>query len=157
MLQSRVLSGQRAAFRQQPLNTPCRSRRPLATVAAKVSLAPLVDQLKADQLKPGVPEIHIGDSVRLGVVVQEGKGKTRQQRLDGTVIAMAGSGSNKTVTVRRIFQGVGIEMVFQPHSQVVGSVEVMRRGKVRRSKLYYLRERTGKNARLKELITKKAE
>ena len=154
-MQSRVLSGQRAATSARPLRpTACR-RAPLVTQAAKVPLAPLVDAFKADQLKAGLPDVRVGDSVRLGVVVQEGKGKTRQQRLDGTVIARAGSGSNRTITVRRIFQGVGIEMNVLLHSPVLGSIEIVRRGKVRRAKLFYLRERTGKNARLKELIPAK--
>lgn len=82
---------------------------------------------------PAIPhaQVHIGDTVRLGLTVSEGKGKTRTQRLEGVVIAQSGSGSNTTVTVRRVFQGVGVEMNFHLHSPVLGSLEVLRRAKVR--------------------------
>lgn len=85
----------------------------MPVVRASAKLHPLVESFKEEQLKSTMPEIHIGDSIKVGLLVQEGKGKTRTQKLDGTVIAEAGSGSNKTITVRRIFQGVGIEMNFQ--------------------------------------------
>lgn len=83
--------------------------------------------------------------------VQEAK-SSRVQRVEGTVIAMAGTGSGQTMVVRRIFQGVGVELSIMLHSPVLSSVEVVRRGKVRRAKLYYLRELTGKSARLKEIF-----
>ncbi len=130
-------------------------RHSTVCASSRKGLAPLIDELKAAQLKPSLPEIHVGDNVRLGVLVVEGKGKSRTQRLDGTVIREAGTGSTKTITVRRIFQGVGIEMNFPVHSPNVNSIEVLRRGRVRRAKLYYLRDRTGKNARLKELLGKR--
>jgi large subunit ribosomal protein L19 len=112
---------------------------------------PQVDDLKRSQLKKDLPEVQIGDSVKVGLLVQEAK-SSRVQRIDGTVIAMAGTGSGKTVVVRRIFQGVGIELSIMLHSPVLSSIEVVKRGKVRRAKLYYLRELTGKSARLKEIF-----
>jgi large subunit ribosomal protein L19 len=133
---------------------PSRSSRVQPVTVAKARLAPLVDELKKDQLRTDLPSVEIGDTVRLGVTVQESKGKTRTQRLEGVVIAMSGRGSNRTVTVRRIFQGVGMELNFHLHSQVCSTVEVVRRAKVRRAKLYYLRERTGKSARLTERFVK---
>jgi large subunit ribosomal protein L19 len=90
-----------------------------------------VDDLKKAQLRTDLPDIHIGDTVRVGLVVQEAK-SARVQRVEGTVIAMAGSGSGRTMVVRRIFQGVGVEMSVMVHSPVLSSVEVVRRGKVRR-------------------------
>eukprot|EP00877_Chromochloris_zofingiensis_P006522 jgi/Chrzof1/2122/Cz11g03120.t1 len=145
----------RAVCQQQPRPFVAAHSRRMPVVRASAKLHPLVESFKEEQLKSTMPEIHIGDSIKVGLLVQEGKGKTRTQKLDGTVIAEAGSGSNKTITVRRIFQGVGIEMNFQIHSPVIASLEVTRRSRVRRAKLYYLRERTGKDARLKELIVKK--
>jgi large subunit ribosomal protein L19 len=97
----------------------------------------------------------VGDSVKVGLAVQEGKGKTRTQKLEGVLIADDSAGVNKTVTFRRIFQGVGIELVLPVHSPIVQSIEVLRNGRVRRSKLYYLRDRVGKAAKLKEVLAKK--
>jgi large subunit ribosomal protein L19 len=122
---------------------------------AKAGLVPLVEQFKKDQLRKDLPDIQIGDSIRMGLTVQEGKGKTRTQRLEGVVIAMSGTGSNRTMTVRRVFQGVGMEMNFHMHSPVCSTVEIIRRSKVRRAKLYYLRELKGKSARLKERFDRK--
>jgi len=104
--------------------------------------------MRADPL----PQVRIGDTVRVGVAVQEGKGKTRTQRLEGTIIAEAGTGNGKSVTLRRIFQGVGIELKCPLHAPAVQSIEIVKRGRVRRAKLYYLRDRQGKAARLKEVV-----
>jgi large subunit ribosomal protein L19 len=119
-------------------------------------LLPLIEDLTAQQQKPGLPTIRVGDGVRLGVLVQEGKGKTRTQRVEGTVIATSGTGAAETFTTRRVFQGVGVELTVPVCAPVLGSVEVTRRGRVRRAKLYYLRDRQGKNARLRELLGVKA-
>lgn len=119
-------------------------------------LLPLIQDLTAQQQKPGLPTIRVGDGVRLGVLVQEGKGKTRTQRVEGTVIATSGTGAAETFTTRRVFQGVGVELTVPVCAPVLGSVEVTRRGRVRRAKLYYLRDRQGKNARLRELLGAKA-
>ena len=103
-----------------------------------------------DSLKSDAPVIEIGDTVKVYVKIREGE-KERIQMFEGTVIACKGSGVSATFTVRRVSYGVGVERVFPLHSPVVESVEVVRQGRVRRSKLYYLRDRVGKAARVKEI------
>lgn len=102
-----------------------------------------------ESLKAQVPEFSIGDTVRVHVKIREGE-RERIQIFEGTVIARRGSGVSETFTVRRVSYGVGIERVFPIHSPNVADVQVVRRGKVRRSKLYYLRDRVGKAAKVKE-------
>jgi large subunit ribosomal protein L19 len=109
----------------------------------------IIRSIEAEQLKSDLPTIHVGDTVRVGVRIREG-GKERIQPYEGTVIAMRNGGINETITVRRIFQGVGVERVFLLHSPRVASIKVLRRGKARRAKLYYLRDRVGKATRLKQ-------
>ncbi len=104
-----------------------------------------------DSIKETLPEFNIGDTVRVGVRIREGKNE-RIQMFEGTVIAIKGSGVSKTFTVRRLSYGVGVERVFPLHSSNVDSVKVIRKGKVRRAKLYYLRDRVGKAAKVKEDI-----
>jgi len=107
----------------------------------------IVDQLEAQQSKKEIPAVRPGESVRVHVKVVEGE-KERTQIFEGIVIGMAGRGNRATFTVRKISYGVGVERIFPLHSPRVEKVEVMSRGKVRRAKLYYLRERSGKAARL---------
>ena len=102
-------------------------------------------------MKKELPSFSIGDTVKVGVSIREGKTE-RVQMFEGTVIAIKGSGISKTFTVRRVSYGVGVERVFPLHSANVDSVEVIRKGKVRRAKLYYLRDRVGKAAKVKEDI-----
>ena len=97
------------------------------------------------------PGFSIGDTVRVDVKIREGE-RERIQAYEGTVIAKKGSGVAETFTVRRVSYGVGVERVFPLHSPNVAAVKVVRNGKVRRSKLYYLRDRVGKAAKVKELI-----
>ena len=104
---------------------------------------------EAEQLKSDLPEIFVGDTVRVGVRIREGN-KERVQPYEGVVIAKRHGGLNETITVRRIFQGIGVERVFMLHSPQVASVKVERRGKVRRAKLFYLRDRVGKATRVKQ-------
>ncbi|MEG4228482.1 MULTISPECIES: 50S ribosomal protein L19 [unclassified Microcoleus] len=101
------------------------------------------------ELNKQLPEIYVGDTVRVGVRIKEGS-KERVQPYEGTVIAMRNGGINETITVRRVFQGVGVERVFLIHSPRIATIQVMRRGKVRRAKLYYLRDRVGKATRVKQ-------
>jgi large subunit ribosomal protein L19 len=108
-----------------------------------------IRSLEADYLKQDLPDIYIGDTIRVGVRIQEG-GKERIQPYEGTVIAMRNGGINKTVTVRKVFQGVGVERVFLLHAPRVADITVLRRGQARRAKLYYLRDRVGKATRLKQ-------
>ena len=111
-----------------------------------------MDALKtiaAASVKETTPEFSVGDTVKVSVNIREGE-RERIQMFEGTVIAIKGSGISKTFTVRRLSYGVGIERVFPLHSPNVESVQVIRSGKVRRAKLYYLRDRVGKAAKVKE-------
>ena len=107
--------------------------------------------MSADSLKKNVPQFAIGDTIRVEVKIREGE-RERLQAFEGTVIAKRGSGVAETFTVRRVSYGVGVERVFPLHSPNVDSVKIIRRGKVRRSKLYYLRDRVGKAAKVKERL-----
>lgn len=105
-------------------------------------------------VKEELPHIRIGDTVDVHVLIREGE-KERVQVFNGTVIRSRGTGMSATYTVRRIVQGQGVERIFPLHSPFVKKVEVKRSGKVRRSRLYYLRDRTGKATRLKEIIQRR--
>jgi large subunit ribosomal protein L19 len=109
----------------------------------------IIRSIEREQMKSDLPIIHVGDTVKVGVKIREGD-KERIQPYEGVVISKASAGTTQNITVRRVFQGVGVERVFLLHSPRIDSVKVLRRGKVRRAKLYYLRERTGKSARLKQ-------
>jgi large subunit ribosomal protein L19 len=115
----------------------------------KLSARQLIEAFEAEQLKSELPEIYVGDTVRVGVRISEGN-KERIQPYEGVVIAKRHGGLNETITVRRIFQGIGVERVFMLHSPQVASIKVERRGKVRRAKLFYLRDRVGKATRVKQ-------
>lgn len=107
----------------------------------------IVDQLEAQQSKQEVPVLRPGETVRVHVKIVEGE-KERTQIFEGIIIGMSGSGSRANFRVRKISYGVGVERVFPIHSPRIDKVEVVSRGRVRRAKLYYLRERSGKAARL---------
>ncbi|AFY85253.1 ribosomal protein L19 [Oscillatoria acuminata PCC 6304] len=109
----------------------------------------IIRAIEAEQLKTDLPQIYVGDSVRVGVRIREA-GKERTQPYEGVVIAMRNGGINETITVRRVFQGVGVERVFLVHSPRIESIKILRRGKARRAKLYYLRDRVGKATRIKQ-------
>ena len=111
----------------------------------------LVETLNQQYMKPELPTTNVGDTVRVTVRVKEGN-RERTQAFEGTIIAKKHGGINETITVRRISYNVGCEKVFPVHSPSIVSVETVRRGKVRRAKLYYLRDRVGKNAKVKERI-----
>jgi len=114
-----------------------------------ISVANLIQEFENEQLKKELPEIYVGDTVKVGVKITEGN-KERVQPYEGVVIAKRHGGLNQTITVRRIFQGIGVERVFMLHSPQVASLKVERRGKVRRAKLFYLRDRVGKATRVKQ-------
>ncbi|MCG5060941.1 MAG: 50S ribosomal protein L19 [Limnoraphis robusta] len=99
--------------------------------------------------KKELPLIYVGDTVKVGVRIREG-GKERIQPYEGVVIAMRNGGINETITVRRVFQGVGVERVFLLQSPRIANITILRRGRVRRAKLYYLRDRVGKATRVKQ-------
>lgn len=109
--------------------------------------------IAADSIKAEPLQFEIGDTLKIYVKIREGE-KERIQMFEGTVIARRGSGVSETFTVRRVSYGVGVERVFPVNSPAVDRIEVVRHGKVRRSKLYYLRDRVGKAAKVKELIKK---
>lgn len=115
----------------------------------KIKNHDLLKEVESTYLNPTVPIIRVGDEVRLGVQIKEGN-KTRTQFFQGVVISKANSGVNKTITVRRVLQGIGIERCFLIHSPKLQSIEVLRSSVVRRSKLYYLRNLSGKATRLKQ-------
>lgn len=114
----------------------------------------IIRSLEAEQMKSNLPTVHVGDTVKINVRIREG-GKERVQSYEGTIIAMRNGGINRTITVRRVFQGIGVERVFLVHSPRVDSITVTRLGKVRRAKLYYLRDRIGKATRVKQKIARK--
>ena len=107
--------------------------------------------MSESSLKKEVPQFNIGDTIRIDVRITEGS-RSRIQAFEGTVIAKKGSGVSETFTVRRVSYGVGVERVFPLHSPNVEGIKVVRRGKVRRSKLYYLRDRVGKAAKVKQAL-----
>lgn len=113
----------------------------------------LLKSIEAEQMRKDIPEFRSGDTVRVHVKVMEGA-KERIQAYEGVVIKRKGSGLNETFTVRRVSYGVGVERCFPVHSPRLEKIEVIRRGKVRRAKLYYIRKLSGKAARIKERTTK---
>ena len=110
----------------------------------------LVDRVEAKEMKKEVTDVHIGDTVKVHMRIVEGE-KERIQVIEGVVIKMRGGGARKTLTVRKISFGIGVERIFPFHSPRVEKIEVVKRSKIRQAKLYYLRELRGKAARLKEL------
>jgi len=115
--------------------------------SAKERAMNIVSQLEAEQSKKQIPALRPGETVRVHVKIVEGE-KERTQVFEGIVIALSGSGNRAMFTVRKISYGVGVERIFPIHSPRIDKIEVVGRGKVRRAKLYYLRERSGKAARL---------
>ena len=115
----------------------------------KLNYEQIINNLQDQYLKEETPDVQIGDNVKIGVKIIEGN-KERVQFYEGTIIAKKNSSINTTITVRKILQGIGIERIFLLHSPKVDSIEILRSSKVRRSKLYYLRNLKGKASRLKQ-------
>lgn len=111
----------------------------------------LIKEIEQEYLKAELPAVSPGDTVKVMVRIREGN-KERLQGFEGVVLKLSGAGLSRTMTVRRVFQGVGVERVFLLHSPKVDSINIQRKGRVRRAKLYYLRQRTGKAARIREKI-----
>lgn len=109
----------------------------------------IVKEIENEQLRDGIPQFDAGDTVRVNVRVREGE-KERTQAFEGVCIARKGGGATETFTVRKVSAGIGVERVFPLHSPMIESIKVVRRGHVRRAKLYYLRARKGKAARIRE-------
>jgi large subunit ribosomal protein L19 len=114
-------------------------------------MSKIIDAIEKEQMEKDIPEFAPGDSVIVQVKVKEGE-RERLQAFEGVVIAKRNRGLNSSFTVRKVSHGEGVERVFQTYSPLVDSIKVKRRGDVRRAKLYYLRGRTGKAARIKEKI-----
>ena len=114
-------------------------------------MANIIEQLEAEQMTREIPDFRPGDTIVVQVKVKEGE-RERQQAFEGVVIAKCNRGLNSSFTVRKISYGEGVERVFQTHSLSIAGIEVKRRGVVRQAKLYYMRERRGKAARIKEKI-----
>ena len=110
----------------------------------------LVNEITKDQMKTDLPELRAGLTVRVDVRIKEGD-KSRIQAFEGIIIRVQGSGIGQTFTVRKLSSGVGVERTFPVHSPLIDKITVLRKGKVRRSRLYYLRGRSGKSARIKEI------
>ncbi len=111
----------------------------------------IIDAITSEQIKNDLPDLKIGDTLKVHVKVKEGN-RERIQIFEGTLIAMKNGGISKNITVRRIASGVGVEKIFPVHSPNIDKIEVVRHGKVRRAKLYYLRDRVGKAAKVKEQL-----
>ena len=126
-----------------------KDKKKVSKTTKKISFYNVIEEFENEQLKKELPEIYVGDTVKVGVKITEGN-KERVQPYEGVVIAKRHGGLNQTITVRRIFQGIGVERVFMLHSPQVASLKVERRGKVRRAKLFYLRDRVGKATRVKQ-------
>ena len=126
-----------------------KEKKMVSETTQTLSASNLIKEFEIGQLKKELPEIYVGDTVKVGVKITEGN-KERVQPYEGVVIAKRHGGINQTITVRRIFQGIGVERVFMLHSPQVASLKVERRGKVRRAKLFYLRDRVGKATRVKQ-------
>lgn len=109
----------------------------------------IIKAIEAEQLKANLPKLEIGDTVKVNVKVVEGS-RERIQVFEGYLIAQKGGGLSETITVRRVSYGIGVERTFPVHSPRIDSIEVVRHGRVRRAKLYYLRDRVGKAAKIKE-------
>ena len=126
-----------------------KEKKMVSKTTQTINSSHLIKEFENEQLKKELPEIYVGDTVKVGVKITEGN-KERVQPYEGVVIAKRHGGINQTITVRRIFQGIGVERVFMLHSPQVASLKVERRGKVRRAKLFYLRDRVGKATRVKQ-------
>src|SRR5918995_7151763 len=113
-----------------------------------------LDSIEKAQMREGIPEFQPGDTVRVHVRIKESETKERLQAFEGVVIARKGGGVRETITVRKTSFSVGVERIFPLHGPIVSSIEVVRRGRVRRAKLYYLRNLRGKAARIKERDTR---
>lgn len=118
-------------------------------LAFLMNASEIIRSIEAEYIKTDLPTIYVGDTVKVGVRIKEG-GKERTQPYEGVIIARRGSSVNTVITVRRVFQGIGVERAFLLHSPQIESIKVIRRGKVRRAKLYYLRDLVGKATRLKQ-------
>ena len=118
-------------------------------LVVKINRTEILNDIEKPLKKEGLERVDVGDTVKLGILIKEGE-KERTQFYEGVVIAEKNSGINKTITVRKVLQGIGVERIFPIHSPKLTSIKIIRRSKVRRSKLYFLRYLSGKATRLKQ-------
>ena len=111
----------------------------------------IIKSIEAEQLKAEVPQFRVGDTVRVHALIKEGT-RERVQIFEGTVLKRQNGGARETFTVRKFSNGVGVEKTWPVHSPIIDKIEVVRRGKARRAKLFYLRDRVGKAAKVKEIV-----
>jgi len=123
-------------------------------VAEERTMSNLIDQINAEQMQKDIPDFSPGDTIVVSVKVIEGS-RERLQAFEGVVIAIKNRGLNSAFTVRKMSHGTGVERVFQTYSPLIDAIHVKRRGKVRRAKLYFLRDREGKSARIKEKLARR--
>ena len=123
-------------------------------VAEERTMSNLIDQINAEQMQKDIPDFSPGDTIVVSVKVIEGS-RERLQAFEGVVIAIRNRGLNSAFTVRKMSHGTGVERVFQTYSPLIDAIHVKRRGKVRRAKLYFLRDREGKSARIKEKLARR--
>lgn len=114
-------------------------------------MANVIDQIEKESMRTDLPEFAIGDTVKVWVKIKEGS-RERLQGYEGIVIAKKNGGLRETFTVRRVSYGIGVERIFPMHSPIIDHIDVVRKGDVRRAKLYYLRERSGKSAKIKDKV-----
>ena len=138
-------------IRDVPLLRQGAPARTSNTLRRFIFINEIIKNIETAQLKETVPEFHVGDTVRVSAKIREGN-RVRTQVFEGTVIKRQNGGVRETFTVRKNSNGIGVEKTWPLHSPSVENVEVVRRGKVRRAKLYYLRDRVGKAAKVKELV-----
>lgn len=117
----------------------------------KINRQKIINDIERKFLKPNLPNIRIGDNINIGVKIFEGN-KERVQFYEGTIIAKKNTTVNLTITVRKVFQGIGVERIFLVHSPKIASIKILKSSKIRRAKLYYLRNRKGKSARLRQSL-----
>nr|YP_009541685.1 ribosomal protein L19 [Synarthrophyton chejuense]AYR05694.1 ribosomal protein L19 [Synarthrophyton chejuense] len=109
----------------------------------------IIRNVEKSYMKTEIPKINVGDSVKMGLLIQEGN-RERVQFSEGVIISVNNANLNTTITLRKVFQGIGVEKVYLIHSPRITNIEITRRSKIRRAKLYYLRNRSGKSTRLKQ-------
>lgn len=134
-----------------PLSNENEHQETISVRRKRIMNSNLVNEITASQIRHDLPEFKSGDTVRVSVRIIEGN-KSRIQNFEGVVIQRRGSGVSETFTVRKISSGIGVERTFPLNSPSIATITVVRRGKVRRNKIFYIRKRSGKSARIKEIL-----
>jgi large subunit ribosomal protein L19 len=136
---------------QTAAEEPSDNSEPKPVAIEEKTPAQIINTFESNQLKEDIPSFRPGDTVVISVKVKEGE-RTRLQAFEGVVMSIKNAGLNSSFIVRKISSGIGVERTFQTHSPIIDSISVKRKGEVRQAKLYYLRERSGRSARIKERL-----